>query len=105
MNATLFNAVYAPLSVAFGCHITAQMPRELALKIAHDMEHGPQDGLAVALEFCVQRRYFVQLLEQQQVIDEFDCTEEQYNNKLVPSAAVQSASQYDNLRRDAELPQ
>ncbi len=46
MDAALSNAVYAPLSVKFGCRITAQMPRELALKLADGLEQDVEDGLA-----------------------------------------------------------
>lgn len=91
MDAALFNAVYAPLSVKFGCHITAQMPRELALKLADGLEQDVEDGLAIVLEHCIQRRYFVELHDQGRSIEAFDCTQEQYENKKVPAAVVQTA--------------
>lgn len=96
MDAALFNAVYAPLSVKFGCHITAQMPRELALKLADGLEQDVEDGLAILVEYCIQRRYFVELHDQGRSIAAFDCTQQQYDNKQVPAAVIEVARAYDS---------
>jgi len=94
MDAALFNAVYAPLSVKFGCHITAQMPRELALKLADDLEQDVEDGLAILVEYCIQRHFFVELSDEGRSIEAFDCTQQQYDSKQVPAAVVEVARTY-----------
>lgn len=94
MKAALFNAIYTPLSVHFGRHIIALMPRELALKAVDDLEQNPENGLAIALEHCIQYRFFAKLSNQEQLLATFDCTQQQYNKEEVPYSVITAAKIY-----------
>jgi len=59
--------------------------------LADDLEQDVEEGLAIVLEHCIQRRFFIELRDQRRSVETFDCTQQQYDNKLVTAAVIEAA--------------
>lgn len=94
MHETLFETVYAPLIVRFGRQITARLPADLLARLNSGTPQEREDSLAIAQECTYQQRFFVQLRHQEQVIAQVGCTPQQYDDRTVPPAVVESALHY-----------
>jgi hypothetical protein len=96
MEAEKFESEFIDFYVDFGYRADGMLPDDINLASHLESEAGLDNLAAIAKEHAVSWRYFVVLTWQTLTVGSYPCTEEEYQNQIVPETVITAAKNYQS---------
>lgn len=95
MHVDQFNEEFAPFYADFRYYGSVQLPEYIRQEtLAANMLTRPDDAIAITIEHLQVERFFVRLYWHTLQVGDFDCTQAQYDQEILPASIIEATQTY-----------